>query len=271
VRPQGAFSSVNRVLVVMATTLIQAVAQDRARLGPFREGVGGGDFRSSRPVVRWHLRPSVATVSKVINGRSGVAPTTRARVQDLLRQHDYVGRRVESARRIELFFQYDLNPYSTEILQGVLDAAGDLTVRIAVTVRSRGQRNSDAAAWARDLAAGGRQDVVGVTTELSDEVALGVIEAARVRGLRIPEDISVVGFDDTHLARRSSPPLTTVRQPLREMGAVALRTALQLAAGEKVDSRHVELATALFVRRSTARVQRSPTPAGQRFGSSSVT
>jgi LacI family transcriptional regulator len=318
---------------------------------------------------------SVATVSKVINGRSDVAATTRARVQDLLRQHDYVGRRVESteAPRIELFFQYDLNPYSTEILQGVLDAAADLTVGVAVTVRSRGQRNSDAAAWARDLAAGGRQAVVGVTTELtpgdlsalsrarmplvvidplnmphsrltsvgstnfaggvaatrhllslghrriaylggppeaacnqarmqgfrgemaaagapvsecyvrsgqryyedgvasgselidlpepptavfafSDEVALGVIEAARVRGLRTPEDISVVGFDDTHLARRSSPPLTTVRQPLREMGAVALRTALQLAAGEKVDSRHVELATELVVRGSTAAV-----------------
>jgi len=88
----------------------------------------------------------------------------------------------------------------------------------------------------------------------SDEVAPGVIEAARVRGLRIPEDINVVGFDDTHLARRSSPPLTTVRQPLREMGAVALRTALQLAAGQKVDSPHVELATELVVRGSTAAV-----------------
>ena len=53
----------------------------------------------------------------------------------------------------------------------------------------------------------------------SDEAALGVIEAARSRGLRVPEDLSVVGFDDTALARFASPPLTTVRQPLREIGA----------------------------------------------------
>jgi LacI family transcriptional regulator len=86
-----------------------------------------------------------------------------------------------------------------------------------------------------------------------DETAAGVIEAARVRGLRVPEDLSVVGFDDTQLDRYFSPPLTTVRQPLREMGGVALRTALRLAAGERLDSHHVELATELVVRHSTAR------------------
>lgn len=79
-----------------------------------------------------------------------------------------------------------------------------------------------------------------------------MVEAARVRGLRVPQDISVVGFADTEIARLLSPPLTTVRQPLREMGSVALRTALRLAAGEKLDSHHVELATELVVRESTA-------------------
>jgi LacI family transcriptional regulator len=86
----------------------------------------------------------------------------------------------------------------------------------------------------------------------NDETALGVLEAARTRGLRIPADLSVVGFDDTEVARLASPPLTTVAQPLRKMGAVALRTALRLAAGERVDSHHVELATDLVVRDSTA-------------------
>lgn len=86
----------------------------------------------------------------------------------------------------------------------------------------------------------------------TDELAAGVVEAARVRGLRVPQDISVVGFADTEIARLLSPPLTTVRQPLREMGSVALRTALRLAAGEKLDSHHVELATELVVRESTA-------------------
>jgi LacI family transcriptional regulator len=86
----------------------------------------------------------------------------------------------------------------------------------------------------------------------TDEVAAGVIEAARRKTLRVPEDVSIVGFDDTEVGRLLSPPLTTVRQPLREMGRVALRTALRLATGEQLDSHHVELATEIIVRNSTA-------------------
>lgn len=86
----------------------------------------------------------------------------------------------------------------------------------------------------------------------SDTIALGVLEAARLRGLRVPEDLSVTGFDDTELARMASPPLTVVRQPLREMGRVAVKTVLQMAAGEALDSHHVELATELVVRSTTA-------------------
>ncbi|MFJ3802522.1 LacI family DNA-binding transcriptional regulator [Streptomyces sp. NPDC090088] len=85
----------------------------------------------------------------------------------------------------------------------------------------------------------------------SDTLAVGVIEAARRRGVRVPDDLSVVGFDDTLLAHQMVPPLTTVRQPIPEMGALALRTALRLAAGEEIDSHHVELATRLIVREST--------------------
>jgi LacI family transcriptional regulator len=88
----------------------------------------------------------------------------------------------------------------------------------------------------------------------TDESAAGVVEAARLKGLRVPQDLSVVGFDDTPIARLLAPPLTTVRQPLREMGQVALRTALRLAAGEQLDSHHVELATELVVRSSTAKL-----------------
>jgi LacI family transcriptional regulator len=85
----------------------------------------------------------------------------------------------------------------------------------------------------------------------SDTIALGIMEAARVRGLRIPDQLSVTGFDDTELATMAAPPLTVIRQPLREMGRVALKTVLQMAAGEALDSHHVELATELVVRSST--------------------
>jgi LacI family transcriptional regulator len=319
---------------------------------------------------------SVATVSKVLNGRNDVAPATRALVQDLLHEHDYVARRVRPAQSpmIELFFHGQLNAYHTEVLQGVVEAGAEAGVAVVVSVRPRGQRSSGAkrpAVWARELATASRHAAIVVTSEVgaadltalsraripvvvidplnlpsarvtsvgstnfaggmaathhlldlghrkiaylggptaaacnqarmhgyrgameaegapvpdeyvrtgrfsyehgilggaafldlpepptavfagSDETALGVIEAARTRGLRVPEDLSVVGFDDTPVARLAAPPLTTVRQPLRELGAVAVRTALRLAAGEGVDSHHVELGTELVVRQSTA-------------------
>jgi LacI family transcriptional regulator, galactose operon repressor len=85
-----------------------------------------------------------------------------------------------------------------------------------------------------------------------DASALGVLAAARDRHLRVPEDLSVVGFDDTYMAESAAPPLTTVRQPLREMGRLAVRTVLALAQGERPDTHHFELATTLIVRESTA-------------------
>ncbi|ADB33261.1 transcriptional regulator, LacI family [Kribbella flavida DSM 17836] len=329
---------------------------------------------------------SVATVSKVLNGRSDVSESTRARVQEILRQHDYVGRRPEppvERATVELFYQGFLNSYSVEVIQGVVEAGQAADVDVVVRThppRGHNRGSGRAAPWIRELAASGRRAAIGITSELSeadlaalararlplvvvdpidiaqpdvtsvgstnfaggmaatqhllslghrriaylggpptsgcnqarmngfrgameaagaevpkeyvwmreflyedglaggaalldlpepptaifagsDEVALGALEAARARGLRVPEDLSVVGFDDTQLARLASPQLTTVRQPIREMGAVALRTALQLAAGEKVDSHHVELATRLIVRSSAAAPARVPSGA----------
>jgi LacI family transcriptional regulator len=86
----------------------------------------------------------------------------------------------------------------------------------------------------------------------SDQQAFGVYEAARQRGLRIPQDLSVVGFDDLPVARWVSPPLTTVRQPLAEMGRVAAQVLGELVEGQPLRSSRVELATELITRESTA-------------------
>jgi LacI family transcriptional regulator len=86
----------------------------------------------------------------------------------------------------------------------------------------------------------------------NDEIALGVMEEARRRSIRVPEDLSVVGFDDSFLATRSTPQLTTVAQPLVELGAVAVRTLTRMINHEPVDSHHTELATRLVIRDSTA-------------------
>jgi DNA-binding LacI/PurR family transcriptional regulator len=82
--------------------------------------------------------------------------------------------------------------------------------------------------------------------------ALGVYRAAREAGLRIPEDVSVVGFDDLPVGAWVDPPLTTVRRPLAEMAASAAELALALGRGEEPGQLGVEMATTLTVRESTA-------------------
>jgi LacI family transcriptional regulator len=84
----------------------------------------------------------------------------------------------------------------------------------------------------------------------SDQMAMGVYEAVRKTGRRVPEDVSVIGFDDLPEAQWASPPLTTVRQPLVEMGRMAVRVAFALLDGEPVESPRVELATELVLRES---------------------
>jgi LacI family transcriptional regulator len=71
----------------------------------------------------------------------------------------------------------------------------------------------------------------------NDEMALGVMRAARERGLAIPDDLSVVGFDDTPSSRSAWPPLTTMRQPLEELGAAAVETIVRPCAEQKMDWR----------------------------------
>ncbi|MGW4964558.1 LacI family DNA-binding transcriptional regulator [Nonomuraea sp. NPDC004186] len=87
----------------------------------------------------------------------------------------------------------------------------------------------------------------------NDLQALGTYRAAKECGLRVPEDVSVVGFDDLPFAQWIAPPLTTVRQPLENMAGMAVRLLVQLINGEQPETLRVELATRLIVRESTAR------------------
>jgi len=86
----------------------------------------------------------------------------------------------------------------------------------------------------------------------SDQHAFGLYEAARQRGLRVPQDLSVIGFDDLPVARWVSPPLTSVRQPLAEMGRAAAQMLDELIDGLPLGTNRVELSTELIVRESTA-------------------
>jgi LacI family transcriptional regulator len=312
---------------------------------------------------------SLATVSKVVNGRHDVAPATRARVKALLTEHRYVPvgtRRITGAPIVDLVFHVLDSPWAIEIIRGTVgagidvvvsamsdapdpdhwarhvvdaDRSGVIVVTSELTVANRATLDRaglpvvvidpvampgpdlpsvGATNWAGGLAAtehltqlghrriamiGGpesflcsraridgyraaleragvvsTQDLVrhgnfhhvgGYEAALdllqladrptaifagSDEQALGTIEAARQLGLSVPGDLSVVGFDDLPVARWSSPPLTTVHQPLAQMGLTAARMLHALVAGRPLDHHRVELATQLVIRASTQEV-----------------
>ena len=85
----------------------------------------------------------------------------------------------------------------------------------------------------------------------NDDMAFGVLEAARLRGLSIPADLSVIGFDDVPQTSIIHPPLTTVRQPLEQMGRVAAERLLELIEDPELTVGRVVLPTELIVRHST--------------------
>jgi LacI family transcriptional regulator len=86
----------------------------------------------------------------------------------------------------------------------------------------------------------------------NDNVAIGALNAARRLGLRVPEDLSIVGFDDTFQSRIVWPQLTTVRQPLQELGRTGVSLLMRLLEGQRVEALRMELSTTLVVRASTA-------------------
>jgi len=86
----------------------------------------------------------------------------------------------------------------------------------------------------------------------NDNMAVGALRAARERGLDVPGDLSVVGFDDVEIAAVVTPPLTTVRQPLQELGRVAAGVLYRLLDGQTLDATRIELSTRLIERASTA-------------------
>jgi LacI family transcriptional regulator len=315
---------------------------------------------------------SLPTVSKVVNGRPDVAASTRARVEQLLVQHQYPRNGQRAARRsglIDVVFAGLDSPWAVEILRGVEEWGAEHSIAIAVSSVRHGDARP--ASWTSAIASHHSDGVILVTTTLtasqvgqlrgagipvvvidpantpppdipsvgatnwagglaatehllslghkrigmitgfadmlcslarldgyrssveragltvdpalikygdfeheggfaravelldlpdrptaifagSDQMAFGVYEAARQRGLRIPDDLSVIGFDELPVSRWASPPMTTVRQPLTEMGSAAAQMIGDLIDGLPLRTNRVELSTELHVRESTA-------------------
>jgi LacI family transcriptional regulator len=341
-----------------------------------RPAGGAGERRTTLASIAAEAGVSLPTVSKVVNGRPDVAPATRARVEQLLHQHNYSRGALRRHRRsglVDLVFNGLDSPWAVEILRGVEEWGSAHSTGVAVSAVRHGDARP--ASWTSALASHDTDGVILVTSELtntqlsqlrgagiplvvidpvnppptdipsvgatnwagglaatdhllslghrrvaaiggpvdylcsraridgyrsaleradvpydaglvrhgdfhheggfahgtellrlpdpptavfagSDQQAFGVYEAARQRGLRVPEDLSVVGFDELPVARWASPPLSTVRQPLAEMGRTAAQMLGELVEGTALRATRVELSTELIVRESTAAPRR---------------
>ena len=91
----------------------------------------------------------------------------------------------------------------------------------------------------------------------NDEVALGIVHGLHDRGLRVPDDLSVVGFDDAPFSRHSIPPLTTVRQPFEALGGAVVDVLLAAVEGLEIP-RRTKIPPELVVRLSTAKARSMP-------------
>ena len=84
----------------------------------------------------------------------------------------------------------------------------------------------------------------------NDLMAAGALQALAEHGINVPDDVAVMGFDDLAIASHTRPKLTTVRQPIREMGQTAIRMLLRLIEGKQLEAKRVVLDTELVVRES---------------------
>lgn len=138
--------------------------------------------------------------------------------------------------------QERIDGYRRAMSERALDFDGTTTVSYTA------QRSQGRAAMADLLSVGARMDAV---VAFNDLLAIGAMEAIKARGMKIPEDIAVAGFDDIEAASMVEPALTTVRQPLDRIGSAACRLLLDLAMGRQPETRRLVFDTELIVRGST--------------------
>ncbi|HZL50223.1 MAG TPA: LacI family DNA-binding transcriptional regulator [Terracidiphilus sp.] len=140
----------------------------------------------------------------------------------------------------------------TERFAGYREALNAAAIPFLPELVVRGDGKPEAAMRAMDelLALKGPPTAVCCYNDMS---ALGAMRSIHMLGLRVPEDISIAGFDDLFVASYTQPPLTTVRQPMRRMGQLAMENLIKLMSGQESVVR-IKINAELIVRESTARV-----------------
>ena len=152
-------------------------------------------------------------------------------------------------RRIGIVTGPLVSPLSRDRLRGVSVRAKKARAERDLMV-THGDFSIESGAVAASRLLGGKEPPTAIFC-FNDEMAMGVIETARRQQRRVPDDVSVVGFDDIRYARHLNPPLTTVAQPMRQIGEGTVRLLLEILLEDKAPE-SVTLPHTLVVRSSTA-------------------
>lgn len=144
-------------------------------------------------------------------------------------------------------------PVSVERRNGYQKALSEAGIAVdpALVLEARSMHYEDALQTATDFLAGGGSAEAVVAA--SDELALGYLNAIRAQGGEAPQDVLLLGFDNTRLATMMRPELTTVAQPTYDLGAVSMRLLTKLLNEESIDEYTVRLPHSIIERQSTCR------------------
>lgn len=152
-------------------------------------------------------------------------------------------------RRIGVVTGPLMSPLSRDRLKGALSCATALGFEGGVLVRHGDFSIPSGSEAAADLLSHAHPPTAVFC--FNDEMAMGVMSTARALGMRVPADLSVVGFDDIRFAQCTDPPLTTIAQPMREIGEGTVRLLLEILNGSPVAPVSVTLPHSLKVRCTT--------------------
>jgi LacI family repressor for deo operon, udp, cdd, tsx, nupC, and nupG len=152
-------------------------------------------------------------------------------------------------RRIGIVTGPLISPLSQDRLNGTMRRAKEAGLQSALTVLTGEftvESGAEAAIQLLD-----KSDPPTALFCFSDEMAIGAMDVVRRRGLSVPADLSVVGFDDIRFARYVNPPLTTVAQPMREIGEGCVRLLLEILRGHTIAPVSLTLPHQFIVRSTT--------------------
>jgi LacI family transcriptional regulator len=190
------------------------------------------------PVVTLAATPTRTSVNVVGDNAAGM----RELVAHLIQEH--------GARTVAFLSGHADSPDSVMRAKAVQDAALDYGATALLGPAWHGEYSANGGARViRELLERGDRlpDAIACA---NDQSALGAVYALRERGYRIPEDVLITGFDDIPLARHLNPPLTTVRQPIQQMGATAFDALYAMIDGKRPDQRQLTLPVEVVLRAS---------------------